>query len=197
MSLKKSVIGVDEVGRGSLAGPVIASASIINENFMQIAIKDSKQFSERQIIKVAEALISSKIQYSIGIATTEEINNLNILQASLLAMRRAIFGIVGNDIKNSLILVDGNQKPISSSNVHSIIKGDITNRSIAASSIIAKYYRDKVMRNLSKKFPHYCWFSNKGYGTKSHQEAIKQYGLSALHRKIFCRKILENSEYIC
>ena len=180
-SYDQPVAGVDEVGRGPLAGPVVAAAVIIDINNIPDGINDSKKLSKKNRLKISDEIKKHSI-YSIAEASVKEIDEINILQASLLAMKRAIEGLAK---KPMTILVDGKFKPKTNFPTHSIIKGDSQSLSIAASSIIAKVYRDNLMRDFSKKYPEYLWEKNAGYGTKEHLLAIKKCGITPIHRKSF------------
>ena len=173
--------GVDEVGRGCLAGPVISAAVILKENINLKLLKDSKKISFKKRIEIAEH-IKLNSTYAIGLATVEEILNLNILQAALLSMKRAIDKL---SIKPELILIDGNFAPKSLKNFKTIINGDEKIKSIGAASIIAKVFRDQLMIKLSEKFHNYAWERNFGYGTKAHMEGLKKFGVTSHHRKSF------------
>ena len=173
--------GVDEVGRGCLAGPVVSSAVILKETVNLSILKDSKKISFKKRIKIAEHIKLNSI-YSIGMASVEEILNLNILQAALLSMKRAIDKL---SVKPELILIDGNFAPKGLTNFKTIINGDEKIKSISAASIIAKVYRDQLMIKLSKKFQNYAWERNFGYGTKAHIEGLKKFGITLHHRKGF------------
>ena len=180
--MKKIVAGVDEVGRGSLIGPVYAAAVIFKKN-----IKDKEIIDSKKIKKTKREIISKYIKknsiWAIGSASLKEIENFNILNASLLAMKRAIEKL---KIKPNLILIDGNKSPkIKNCLVKSVIKGDQKIKEISAASIIAKVSRDKLMNKMSKKFKKYKWDLNAGYGTKDHIKAIKKYGITEFHRKTF------------
>ncbi len=175
------VAGVDEVGRGPLAGPVVAAAVIIDINNIPDGINDSKKLSKKNRLKISDEIKKHSI-YSIAEASVKEIDEINILQASLLAMKRAIEGLTK---KPKTVLVDGKFKPKANLPMYSIIKGDTQSLSIAASSIIAKVYRDNLMRDFSKKYPEYLWEKNAGYGTKEHLLAIKKCGITPIHRKSF------------
>ena len=177
----KNIIGVDEVGRGCLAGPVFAAAIKLDQKNFPEGINDSKKLNKSKRLEIFKALIK-KCEYSVGISSVKEIEELNILQSSLLAMNRALKKI---NIKNYVILVDGNFSPDKNKNIRTVIKGDQKCISIAAASIIAKVSRDLFMEELSLKFPNYNWEKNCGYGTKKHLEAIKKFGITEHHRKTF------------
>ena len=173
--------GVDEVGRGCLAGPVVSAAVILKENINLKLLKDSKKISFKKRIEIAEH-IKLNSTYAIGLATVEEILNLNILQAALLSMKRAIDKL---SIKPELVLIDGNFAPKGIKNFKTIINGDEKIKSIGAASIIAKVFRDQLMIKLSEKFHNYAWERNFGYGTKAHMEGLKKFGVTSHHRKSF------------
>ena len=175
------IIGVDEVGRGPLAGPVISAAIILNKEKIPEGINDSKKLSKKKREVINEELISQH-SFAIGIASVEEIDKINILQASLLAMKRAVLNL---NIKPQTILVDGNKLPDLEYNMYPIIKGDNKSISIAAASIIAKVYRDKLMQDLSLQYPGYYWEKDSGYGTKQHLLALNSLGVTPIHRKSF------------
>ena len=175
------IIGVDEVGRGPLAGPVISAAIVLNKEKIPEGINDSKKLSKKKREVINEELISQH-SFAIGIASVEEIDKINILQASLLAMKRAVLNL---NIKPQTILVDGNKLPDLEYNMYPIIKGDSKSISIAAASIIAKVYRDKLMQDLSLQYPGYYWEKNSGYGTKQHLLALNNLGVTPIHRKSF------------
>ena len=181
--ISKYIIGVDEVGRGPLAGPVVSAAVRLSKNFNITELNDSKKLSKSKREEVYN-LIINKCEYQLGISNVEEIDKLNILQATFLSMRRAI-----NKFKlpsNYKILVDGPWSfDKANKNILPKIKGDSIYPSIAAASIIAKVYRDNLMLNLSKEYSNYLWERNSGYGTKKHIEAIKLHGITKHHRKSF------------
>ncbi len=173
--------GVDEVGRGCLAGPVVSAAVILNENINLKLLKDSKKINFKNRIKIAEH-IKLNSHYAIGVASVEEILNLNILQAALLSMKRAIDKL---SIKPELVLIDGNFAPKGLKNFKTIINGDEKIKSISAASIIAKVFRDQLMIKLSEQFKNYAWDRNFGYGTKAHMNGLKKFGITSHHRKGF------------
>ena len=178
----KIIAGVDEVGRGSLIGPVYAAAVILNRSINKKILKDSKSLTKIQR-EILSKYIKKNSIWSIGKASVKEIEKFNILQASLLAMKRAIKRLKK---RPSLILVDGNKLPdMKNYSLRSIIKGDQKIPSISAASIIAKVTRDKMITNLGKKFRGYHWDQNLGYGTKQHLKAIKNLGITTQHRKNF------------
>ena len=182
--------GVDEVGRGCLAGPVVSAAVVLKKSINLNLLKDSKKISFSKREEVSDH-IKKNSYYALGIASVEEILNLNILQASLLSMKRAIEKL---EIKPSLTLIDGNFAPKGLKNYKTIINGDEKIKVISAASIIAKVYRDRFMIRLSKKFSNYAWDRNFGYGTKAHFEGLKKFGVTSHHRKSFkpIHKILSN-----
>ena len=173
--------GVDEVGRGCLAGPVVSAAVVLKKSIDLSLLKDSKKISFKNREKVSEH-IKNNSYYSIGIASVNEILDLNILQASLLSMKRAIERLT---VKPGLTLIDGNFAPKGLKNYKTIINGDEKIKVISAASIIAKVYRDHFMIKLSKKFSNYAWDRNFGYGTKAHLEGLKKFGVTSHHRKGF------------
>ena len=173
--------GVDEVGRGCLAGPVVSAAVVLKKSINLNLLKDSKKISFNKREEVSEH-IKENSYYALGIASVEEILNLNILQASLLSMKRAIEKL---EIKPGITLIDGNFAPRGLKNYKTIINGDEKIKVISAASIIAKVYRDRFMIRLSKKFSNYAWDRNFGYGTKAHFEGLKKFGVTSHHRKGF------------
>ena len=180
--MKKIIAGVDEVGRGSLIGPVYAAAVILKEKINTKLLKDSKLISKQNREKL-NIYIKKNSFWSIGKASVKEIEDLNILNASLLAMKRAIKKL---NKKPNLVMIDGNKTPdIKNYKLKSIIKGDQKIASISAASIIAKVSRDKFITKLAKKFNNYGWETNYGYGTKKHLSALKKFGATHHHRKTF------------
>jgi len=182
--------GVDEVGRGCLAGPVVSAAVILKKGIDLSLLKDSKKISFKKRTKIAEHIKLNSI-YAIGMASVEEILKINILQAALLSMKRAIDQLTE---KPELILIDGNFAPQGLKNFKTIINGDEKIKSISAASIVAKVYRDELMIKLSEKFQNYAWERNFGYGTKAHMEGLKKFGITPHHRKGFkpIHKMLSN-----
>ena len=173
--------GVDEVGRGCLAGPVVSAAVILKKGINLNLLKDSKKISFKKREEISEH-IKKNSYFAIGIASVEEILNLNILQASLLSMKRAIKKLA---VKPSLTLIDGNFAPKGLKNYKTIINGDEKIKVISAASIVAKVYRDKFMIKLSEKFSYYAWERNFGYGTKAHLDGLKKFGVTVHHSKGF------------
>jgi len=179
---KKLIAGVDEVGRGSLVGPVYAAAVILNKKINKKKLKDSKKLTKEKRENL-DKYIKKNSLWSIGSASTKEIEKLNILNASLLAMTRAIKKLKQ---KPKLVLIDGNKIPkINNYNLKNIIKGDEKIPEISAASIIAKVSRDRLVSKMSKNFIEYSWDKNCGYGTKDHLKAIKKFGVTKHHRKKF------------
>ena len=178
----KVIAGVDEVGRGSLIGPVYAAAVILKKQINKKLLRDSKSLSKSKR-EILSKYIKQNSIWSIGKASVKEIERINILNASLLAMKRAIKKLKK---KPDLVMIDGNKLPqIKNYNLKSVIKGDQKIPSISAASIIAKVTRDKMITNLGKKFKGYYWDQNFGYGTKQHLKAIKNLGITCQHRKTF------------
>jgi ribonuclease HII len=184
--------GCDEAGRGCLAGSVFAAAVILPENYQNELLNDSKQLTEKRRYALREIIQREATAWAVGIVTPEEIDRINILNASILAMHRALDQLA---VRPQAIIVDGNRfKPYQQTADNgttvtlphtTIVKGDAKYLSIAAASILAKTYRDDYMNQLAEEFPQYDWQSNKGYPTKKHREAIRQYGITPYHRKTF------------
>lgn len=183
------VAGVDEAGRGPWAGPVIAAAVIINQNKLLPGLNDSKKISKKKRELLFNLIINDH-EFGIGSASVEEIDELNILNATMLAMQRAINNI---SKKIDIALIDGNKAPDLYCKSQAVIKGDSKSISIAAASIMAKVTRDKIMEGIGLTYPQYNWHSNAGYGTREHINAIEKYGVNEHHRKSFApiRKIME------
>jgi ribonuclease HII len=175
------VAGVDEAGRGPLAGPVVAAAVILDRQCTPAGLRDSKTLSEKRRRDLAGALWKTA-HIGVGIASVAEIDRLNIAQASLLAMTRAVASL---PVKPALCIVDGNLKPRLTCPAYTVVKGDSKSLSIAAASIVAKTTRDRMMRELAREFPQYCWESNKGYSVEAHIEAMELYGVTPHHRRTF------------
>ena len=175
--------GCDEAGRGCLAGPVVAAAVILPKDFTHPLLNDSKQVSEKNRKILKKIIEEEALAYAIGIVDHKEIDDINILNASFLAMHRALDKI---KLPFECILVDGNRfKKYKDSEHHCIIKGDGKYLNIAAASILAKTYRDEIMENLDEEFPVYSWKNNKGYPTKAHRAAIREFGVNENHRLTF------------
>ncbi len=175
--------GCDEAGRGCLAGSVYAAAVILPENYQNDLLNDSKQLTEKRRYQLREIIQHDAVAWAVGIVTPEEIDKINILNASILAMHRALDQL---KVRPEAIIVDGNKfKPYQKLPHTTIVKGDGKYLSIAAASILAKTYRDDYMNELAKEYPQYDWLSNKGYPTKKHRDAIRQYGITPYHRKSY------------
>jgi ribonuclease HII len=175
--------GCDEAGRGCLAGPVFAAAVILPKTFQHEMLNDSKQISEKNRFYLREIIEKEAIAFAVGICTAAEIDEINILNASFLAMHKAIDQL---EMKPELLLIDGNRfKVYPEIPHHCIIKGDAKFMSIAAASILAKTYRDEYMERLHQEYPMYKWLKNKGYPTKEHRDAIAEYGATPHHRMSF------------
>ena len=192
MSLKrfsnKIEIGCDEAGRGSLSGPVVASAVILPKKFKNSDLNDSKKLSLKKREELSKIILAEALSYEIGIVDQKEIDEINILNASILAMHKAL---EKTQINFEVILVDGPHfKEYKNHSHNCIVRGDSKYLAIAAASVIAKTYRDKFMREIHNEFPNYKWFKNKGYPTKEHRIAIKNFGVSKYHRKSF--KLIDN-----
>ncbi len=178
------ICGVDEAGRGPLAGPVFAAAVILPEECEIEGINDSKKISEKKRNALFDIIKEESVAYSIASASEDEIDEINILQATFLAMKRAVEGL---KIKPDIALVDGNQKPPISIPAKTIIQGDGLSISIAAASILAKVSRDRYMAELDMLYPQYQFIKHKGYGTKLHYEMLAEFGISPVHRKSFLK----------
>ena len=183
----KAVCGVDEAGRGPLAGPVCAAAVILPENTIIEGVNDSKKLSEKKREALFDVIKEQALSYSIAFASVEEIEDINILNATMLAMKRAVEGL---DVKADYAMIDGNRLPDLSIDSEVIIKGDAKSMSIACASILAKVSRDRLLYEYAEEYPEYLFDKHKGYGTKAHVEAIKKYGPCPYHRLSFLKKIL-------
>lgn len=182
------ICGIDEAGRGPLAGPVYAAAVILPKGHIVEGVNDSKKISEKKRDLLFDKIIDECVCYSIGTASEQEIDEINILQATFLAMRRAVEGL---EIKPDIALVDGNKKPGLDIAEQTIVKGDSKSANIAAASIIAKVSRDRYMLEIAEKYPEYQFEKHKGYGTKLHYEMLEKYGISPIHRKTFLKKLFK------
>jgi len=188
----KLIAGTDEAGRGPLAGPVVAAAVIFSPDTFIENVNDSKKLSEKEREKLFPIIIVKSLSYGISIVSNAKIDKINILQASLLAMKNSVNKL---QVKPDLILIDGNKTFIHEIPTRPVVKGDSKSFAIAAASIIAKVTRDKIMKRLSRKYPRYLWSKNKGYPTQEHINAIKIFGPTSLHRRSFLHNILaENFE---
>lgn len=180
--------GVDEAGRGPLAGPVCAAAVILPDHCDIPGLTDSKKLTDKKRRELFPVIKEKAIAYGIGMASQEEIDQINILQATFLAMNRALVQL---EIRPDLALVDGNRAPGFDIPVKTVVKGDSLSANIAAASILAKVTRDDLMVEMSELYPEYGFEVHKGYGTKAHYEAIRNYGASPIHRVTFLRKFYE------
>ena len=182
------VCGVDEAGRGPLAGPVCAAAVILPENCVIDGLNDSKKLSEKKREALFTVIKQKVIAYSIAFAGVEEIEKFNILNATYLAMNRAVEGL---EIKPDIAFIDGNRVPVNAPVFcETIIKGDLKSYSVAAASVLAKVSRDRLMFEYDKKYPEYGFAAHKGYGTKAHYEAIEKFGICEIHRRSFLKNVL-------
>lgn len=180
--------GVDEAGRGPLAGDVYAAAVIFDENTIIEGINDSKKLSEKKRELLFDVITDKAKAYCIAAASVDEIEQINILNAAMLAMKRAVEGL---EIKPELVLIDGNKSPeLDGVDTQTVVKGDAKSQSIAAASILAKVARDRYMKALDEEYPQYRFSKHKGYGTKLHYEMIEKFGVSPVHRPSFLKKVL-------
>lgn len=178
------VCGVDEAGRGPLCGPVFAAACILPDGLYIEGLNDSKKLTEKKREKLFDIIKKEAVAYSIASADVEEINEMNILEADLLAMRRAIDGL---GVKADFAIIDGNIARDFPIPARAVVKGDSKSMSIAAASVLAKVARDRLCLELDREYPQYGIAKHKGYGTKEHKEALRKYGPSPIHRKKFIR----------
>ncbi|MEE1076445.1 MAG: ribonuclease HII [Acutalibacteraceae bacterium] len=183
----KSICGVDEAGRGPLAGPVCAAAVILKPNDIIEGVNDSKKLTEKKREMLYDIIKERAISYSIAFATVEEIEELNILNATMLAMKRAVEGL---SVPADYAIIDGNKTPKLQIPCNYVIKGDAKSMSIAAASILAKVTRDRLLLEYAEQYPEYQFEKHKGYGTKAHREALLEYGPCPVHRLSFLKKIL-------
>lgn len=182
-----AVCGVDEAGRGPLAGPVCAAAVILPQGLVIEGLNDSKKLSEKKREMLYDKVTENALAWSVAFASEAEIDEINILQATFLAMKRAVEGL---PIKADYALIDGNRMPPLDINGETVIKGDSLSMSIAAASIIAKVTRDRLMLEIDKEYPQYLFSQHKGYGTALHYEMLEKHGISPVHRRSFLKKIL-------
>lgn len=183
--------GIDEVGRGCLAGPVISAAVILPEGFSHPLIKDSKKLSPKKREEAYQIILENAVSYGVGSSDPKEIDQINILQATFVSMKKAIDNLSTIPTK---LLVDGDKFPGHKGiPFECIIKGDSKVQSISAASIIAKVTRDNLMKELGKLHPEYLWESNAGYGSKAHTDSIEKHGLTEHHRKTFCSRFISGN----
>lgn len=180
------VCGVDEAGRGPLAGPVCAAAVILPQGLIIEGLNDSKKLTEKQRDRLFDEIIEKAVSYSIAFGTVEEIEEHNILGATFIAMNRAIAGL---SVKPQFALIDGNRNKGIEIPSQPVVKGDSKCASIAAASILAKVTRDRYMLEMAEKYPQYAFEKHKGYGTKAHYDALREYGPSEIHRPSFLKKM--------
>jgi len=181
------ICGVDEAGRGPLAGDVYAAAVVLDDDTLIDYLNDSKKTSESRREKLYDEIIGRAKAYCIATATVEEIDRLNILEATMLAMHRAVEGL---GVKPDMAMIDGNRLPVLDCPAQCVIKGDATSASIAAASVLAKVARDRYMKEIAERYPQYGFEQHKGYGTAMHCEMLRKYGPSEVHRRTFLKKIL-------
>lgn len=182
------ICGVDEAGRGPLAGDVYAAAVVLDSGVTIDYLNDSKKLSEKRREELFDVIKEKARAYCIATASVEEIDRLNILNAAMLAMKRAVEGL---GIAPDLALIDGNRLPDISCKAQYVIKGDAVSASIAAASVLAKVARDRYMKELAEKYPQYVFEKHKGYGTKLHYECLEKYGVSEVHRRSFLKKLYD------
>ena len=180
-----AICGIDEAGRGPLAGPVCAAAVILLEGLEIPGLNDSKKLTDKKRRELFPIIEEQALAYGIGWASQEEIDDINILQATFLAMSRAVEQL---NIRPDLALVDGNRAPTLDLPVETVVKGDSLSASIAAASVLAKVSRDDVMLRMAEEYPGYGFEVHKGYGTKAHYEALRTFGPSPIHRRTFLKK---------
>ena len=181
-----ALCGVDEAGRGPLVGPVVAAAVILPPDFQLEGINDSKKLSEKKREALFDVIKEHAVAYGIGMADHKEIDEMNILQATFLAMRRAVEAM---GVTPAMVLVDGNQDPKLGLPTRTVVKGDATSASIAAASILAKVTRDRILIDMDKEYPQYHFAKHKGYGTKDHYAQLMEHGMCPYHRRTFLKKL--------
>ena len=181
------ICGVDEAGRGPLAGPVCAAAVILPPDTIIEGVNDSKKLSEKKREELFDVVIDTALSYCIAFGSVEEIEEHNILATTMMTMKRAVEGL---DVKADYAIIDGNRMPDLDIPGNFVVKGDANSMSIAAASILAKVSRDRLMLEYAKAYPEYCFEKHKGYGTKLHNEMILKYGPSDIHRMSFLKKLL-------
>ena len=184
----QTICGVDEAGRGPLAGPVCAAAVILPPHTRIPGLNDSKKLTDKKRRELFPVICEQALAYGIGMATEQEIDEINILQATFLAMQRALDGL---QVRPDLALIDGNRQKDFGLPVKTVVKGDSLSANIAAASVLAKVTRDDLMIRQAEQFPEYGFEIHKGYGTKAHYAALEQYGPSPIHRMTFLRKFYE------
>ena len=182
----KAICGVDEAGRGPLAGPVCAAAVILPPNTIIDGVNDSKKLTEKKRETLFDVIKETAVSYCIAYASVEEIESINILNATMLAMKRAVEGL---EVKADYAMIDGNKMPPLDIDGETIVKGDAKSMSIACASILAKVSRDRLLYEYAKEYPQYQFDKHKGYGTVAHREAILEYGPCPYHRMSFLKKI--------
>lgn len=182
------VCGVDEAGRGPLAGDVYAAAVILDKDTVIEGVNDSKKLSEKKREQLFDVICEKAVSWCVATASVDEIDSLNILQAAMLAMKRAVSGL---KVTPDIALIDGNKLPDLDISAQCVIQGDAKSQSIAAASILAKVSRDRYMKKLAEKYPQYMFEKHKGYGTKLHYEMLDKHGVSEVHRKSFLKKYLK------
>lgn len=180
------ICGVDEAGRGPLAGPVCAAAVVLPFGTSIEGLNDSKKLTDKKRRELFDVITASAVSYGIAFASEQEIDEINILQATFLAMERALAQLT---VRPELVLIDGNRTKDFGLTVQTIVKGDSLSANIAAASILAKVTRDRLMEQLAEKYPQYGFEIHKGYGTKRHYEALAQYGPCKIHRRTFLKKL--------
>ncbi len=186
----KYICGVDEAGRGPLAGPVCAAAVILPEGKIIDGVNDSKKLTEKKREKLFDVILEEAVACSVAWASVEEIEEINILNASMLAMKRAVESL---SVPADFAIIDGNRKPPLEIPCQAVVKGDARSMSVAAASILAKVSRDRLMLEYAARYPEYAFEKHKGYGTKVHTEAILRYGATPIHRPSFLRKLYEKN----